>query len=119
MKTILRLSIVSAVIALVTGASAASFTPGNIVVCRIGGDAAGNTGVTLTNRGNIVWLDEWQPLTDGSGAPTNLVRVQSILLRTNFFGAYSPLIGSGTAFANDLSNRSEDGRDILVGGSGV
>ena len=82
MKTIIKLGIVSAAVALGTGALAASFTPGNIVVLRVGGDAAGNASGILTNRGNPLWIDEYS---------TDLVtRVQSIQLRTNFFGAYSP-----------------------------
>src|SRR5438876_5674385 len=73
MKSIIRSSIMLGAVALATGALAASFTPGNIVVYRIGGNASGGSGSTLTNRGNLVWLDEWT---------TDLTtRVQSILLR--------------------------------------
>src|SRR5205809_2441626 len=120
MKTIIRLSVVLTAVALATGALAAPFaSTNNLVIYRIGGDASGNSAATLTNRGNVVWLDEYQPLFDGSGTPTNLVRIQSIMLRTNDFGAYSPLVGSGTAFASGLITRSVDGRFILVNGYGT
>src|SRR5712672_3617772 len=110
MKTVIKSSIMLAAVALATSALAASFTSGNLVVYRVGGDASGNTAATLTNVGNIVWLDEYQPLynTSGDGSATNISYVQSIMLRTNYFGAYSPLLGSGTAFGSGLITRSVD-----------
>jgi hypothetical protein len=101
------LSLMTAFIALATGMTmfALQFTDGNIVVYRVGDGVA-----TLTNRGNVVFLDEYQ---------TNGTFVQSVMLRTNYFGAQSPLIGSGTAFGSGLITRSVDGRFILVNGYGT
>src|SRR5437667_2034691 len=98
MKTIIRSSIVLAAIALATGALAQTFTAGNLVIFRMGGDASGiacsgtlESGCALTNRGTRVWLDEYQILSDGSGTPTNVAFVTSHLIRTNYYGANSPL----------------------------
>src|SRR2546425_8728399 len=126
MKTILRSIILLAVVALATGAQAQTFTAGNLVFFRLGGDGSQTacsgpltTGCLLTNRGTKVWLDEYQILSDGSGTPTNVTRVQSLLVRTNYYGANSPLIANGTAFGNGLITRSLDGRFILLAGFGA
>ncbi len=111
MKTIIRSTIILAAIALGTGALASSFTAGNLVIYRVGGDASAATGAALTNRGNFVWLDEYT--TDG------VTRVQSIMMPTNYFGANSPLISPGSAFGNGLITRSVDGRFILICGYGA
>src|SRR5882672_5837963 len=86
------LNLVTAIVALAVGTSAlaASFTPGNIVIYRIGGLANETSGATLTNTGNIVWLDECRPIspTDVING-SNLTVVQSIMMPTNYFGGYS------------------------------
>jgi len=112
MKRIIGLCVVASIIALGTNALAAPFgaSGASVVIYRVGGDASGNTAATLTNRGNIVYLDEY--LTNGT-------YVQSIMLRTNYFGANSPLIGIGSNFGNGLITRSTDGRFILVTGFGA
>lgn len=101
------LSLMTVFIALATGMTmfAAQFKAGNIVVYRVGDGVAA---LSATNC-NPVFLDEYT---------TNGTIVQSIMLRTNYFGAYSPLVGSGTAFASGLITRSVDGRFILVNGYG-
>src|SRR5580704_5249027 len=93
MKRILNSVAAIMVLAFGTTALAASFTPGNIVIYRVGGLANQTSGATLTNIGNIVWLDECKPIspTDVNNG-SNLVVVQSIMLPTNYFGGYSPLI---------------------------
>ncbi|MGA2138136.1 MAG: hypothetical protein ABSH14_04660, partial [Verrucomicrobiia bacterium] len=110
MKRTLGLGIALVAVALGTNALAANFGSNHLVIYRLGGDASGNTAATLTNRGNIVWLDEYT---------TNGTFVQSHMMPTNYFGANSPLIDSGTAFGNGLITRSVDGRFILVTGFGA
>lgn len=114
MKRILGLATPFVALTLAAAAWAASFTSGNLVIYRHGDGSQ-----TLTNTGNSVFLDEYQILSDGSGVPTNLLFVQSIMMPTNYFGANSPLIASGTAFADGMITRSQDGRFILVPGYGA
>ena len=59
------LSLVTAFLTLAfgTAALATPFTAGNIVIYRVGGGSNQTSGATLTNTGNIVWLDECLPLT--------------------------------------------------------
>ena len=90
-----------------TGASASPFTAGNIVVYRMGD---GSTADTLTNAGTAVFLDEYT--TGGSF-------VQSVMMPTNFFGGYYPLIGNGSASADGLMTLSKDGRFLIVPGFGT
>jgi len=87
------------------------FTPGNIVVYRIGD---GSTG--LVNTGSPVFLDEFTP----SGT-----LVQSIALPTAVSGSNKQLIASGTATSEGNLTNSADGRYVLltgyarnIGGSG-
>ncbi len=110
MNRIARSGIALAAFALTGGADAAPFTEGNLVIYRLAGNASGGASGTLTNVGNIVWLDEYT---------TNGVFVQSHMMPTNTFGAASPLIGAGTTFGSGLIGRSEDGRYILVAGYGA
>lgn len=84
--------------------AAAPFTPGNVVVYRVG---AG--GGALVNTGNAVFLDEFAP--DGS-------RVQSIALPVAASGTNQPLIASGTATSEGLLARSADGRHLVLTGYG-
>jgi hypothetical protein len=103
-----------------TAALAAPFTPGNIVIYRVGGGSNQTSGVTLTNVGNIVWLDECLPLTPAQAAANvPLTVVQSIMLPTNFFGGYSPLIGDAQTTVDGLMTRSIDGRFLILTGYGA
>lgn len=81
---------------------AAPFTPGNLVVYRVG-SGTGN----LVNTGNPVYLDEYTP----SGT-----LVQSIGLPTTANGTQKQLIASGTATAEGILTRSPDGRYLLLAG---
>jgi hypothetical protein len=105
MKQILALVSLLVALTLSTVTLAGSFTAGNLVIYRIGDGSA-----TLTNRGNVVFLDEYT---------TNGTLIQSIMMPTNYFGGYSPLIESGTTFGSDLISRSVDGRFILLTGYGA
>jgi N-acetylneuraminic acid mutarotase len=81
---------------------AAPFTPGNVVVYRVG------TGTTaLTNASTEVFLDEYSR--DGS-------LVQSIALPTSDNGANQSITASGTATSAGLISRSSDGQFIIVTG---
>jgi hypothetical protein len=81
---------------------AATFTPGNIIVYRVG-DGLG----PLANTGNAVFLDEFT---------TNGDPVQSIALPTVASGSNSPLVASGTAASEGMLTLSTDGRFILLTG---
>jgi hypothetical protein len=83
----------------------AAFTPGNIVVYRVG-----NGMDSLTNTGNSVFLDEY--------TPTGTL-VQSIPMPTTASGANFPLIAGGTATTEGGLTRSADGRFLLVPGYGT
>lgn len=110
MKRIITLVTILAALAFGMSAQATSFTAGNLVVYRLAGDASGASSGSLTNGGNIVWLDEYS---------TNGVFQTSHMMPTNYFGANSPLIGHGTTFGSGLITRSVDGRFILVAGYGA
>jgi hypothetical protein len=105
MKKILGLVGVLTVLALGTNVFAAAFTAGNIVIYR-----EGNGTQPLTNGGNTVFLDEF------TQAGT---WVQSIMMPTNWYGANAPLIADGSAFAQGLITRSQDGRFIVLTGFGA
>src|SRR3954471_6558150 len=81
------------------GASAAAFTPGNLVIYRVGDGAS-----ALINTGNPVFLDEYTPA--GS-------LVQSLPMPS----AASPrLIASGTSTSEGLLTRSTDGNYVVLTG---
>ncbi|HXI84068.1 MAG TPA: hypothetical protein VNL17_08265 [Verrucomicrobiae bacterium] len=104
MKKII-ISVIALAAALATGAWAANFTPGNIVVYRVG-DGSTNA---LVSSGSPVFLDEIN-IADGS-------TVQSVSIPTNsYFGANAPLIASGTAVSEGLMTRSIDGRFLVFTG---
>jgi hypothetical protein len=100
---------ISAFIAVLFGAAigsatAAPFTPGNVVVYRIG------TGTgSLVATGNPVFLDEYTP--NGS-------LVQTIAMPTTVNGANAPFAASGTAGSDGLLTRSTDGNCLVVPGYG-
>ena len=79
-----------------------SFTPGNIVVYRVG------TGTgSLVNTGNAVFLDEY--------TPTGTL-VQSIALPTADAGQVHALIAAGTSTSEGLLTLSADGRYLVLAG---
>lgn len=80
----------------------APFTPGNLVVYRVG-SGTGN----LLNTGNPVFLDEYTP----AG-----VLVQSIALPTEVSGAHRRLVASGTATTEGLLTRSANGNFLILTG---
>ncbi len=100
MKPTLKLAL--ALCSLAYGTAAAPFTPGNLVIYRVGDGSIG-----LTNKGNPVFLDEYT---------TNGTLVQSIMLPTNAVGGAYPLIASGTATSEGLLTRSTDGRYLVFVG---
>jgi hypothetical protein len=81
-----------------------AFTPGNIVVYRVG---TGGAGTSLLSSGNPIFLDEYTPT--GS-------LVQSVALPTSASGTNHRLIASGTATSEGLLTRSTDGQYLLVTG---
>lgn len=101
----LRLSLAIVCIAVAHVGTTAPFTPGNLVVYRVGDGSIG-----LTNRGNPVFLDEYT---------TNGVLVQSIMLPTNAVNGAYPLIASGTATSEGLLTCSTDGRYLVFAGYGT
>jgi hypothetical protein len=86
-------------------AGAAAFTPGNLVIYRVGDESA-----PLANTGNPVFLDEYTTSGDV---------VQSVALPTVASGRNHPLVGSGTAESEGLLTRSTDGRYLLLTGYGI
>jgi hypothetical protein len=85
-------------------ATAAPFTPGNLVVYRVG-----TGGPILSANGNPVFLDEFTP----GGA-----FVQTLPLPTSGAGLQKALIASGTATSDGLLTRSADGTCLAVPGYG-
>jgi hypothetical protein len=91
-----------------SAASAAPFTSGNVVVCRVGSGAP----AALINTGNPVFLDEYT----SAGA-----LVQSIAMPTTVT-AITPnkaLVASGTASSECGLTRSADGKFLIVTGYGA
>ena len=93
---------VTPLVAFATPASAASFTTGNVVVCRVGDGTS-----SLVNTGSPVFLDEFTP----AGA-----LVQSIALPTAAVGSNRAFWLSGTATSECELTRSTDGRYLLLTG---
>ncbi len=97
-----KLSALCAAMLVASGALAAPFTPGNVVVYRVGDGAAG-----LLNTGAAVFLDEFSP----SGA-----LVQSVPLPATAIGNNRQLIASGTSTSEGLLSRTADGQCLLAAG---
>jgi hypothetical protein len=97
------LSVATATFSLVvsTGAEAARFAGGNLVVYRVGAGAA------LTNAAAPVFLDEFSP----TGA-----KVQSIALPTAASAGNRPLTAAGLSRSEGLVARSADGRFVTLTG---
>ena len=85
-----------------TGASAAPFTPGNLVVVRIGDGTA-----PLTSAATVTFLLEYTP----AG-----VLVQTIALPTAAAGTNSILTNSGSSSTDALLTRSVNGAYLLLTG---
>lgn len=83
-------------------AAAAPFTPGNVVVYRVGDGSS-----ALGSAATAVFLDEYLP---------NGTLVQSIALPTTVSGSNRRVVASGTAGSDGLLNRSVDGRYLLATG---
>ncbi len=81
---------------------AAPFTPGNIVVYRVG-DGVGS----LVNTGNAVFIDEYTP---------NGVLVQSIALPESSNGTVKGIVASGIATSEGTITLSGDGKYLVVTG---
>ncbi|GAB3871045.1 hypothetical protein GCM10028824_20390 [Hymenobacter segetis] len=86
-------------------ASAAPFTPGNIVVTRVGDGTA-----ALTTAATAVYLDEYTP----AG-----VLVQSVALPTAVTGNNRILTASGNATSELVLSRTGNGRSLLLAGYGT
>ncbi|APV50535.1 hypothetical protein BWI17_13040 [Betaproteobacteria bacterium GR16-43] len=104
-KKIQSAALACAALLLAGGTLAAPFTPGNVIVYRIGSGGA----ATLTANGNPVFLDEYT----ASGT-----LVQSVPLPSAAAGASKALIASGTATTDGHLARSADGTCIAVPGYG-
>ena len=83
---------------------AAAFTPGNVVVYRVGSGSG-----SLVNTGNPVFLDEYT----SSGT-----LVQSIALPTSASGGNHPLIASGTATSEGFITLSTNLQELVLTGYG-
>ena len=85
-------------------ATALPFTPGNVVVYRVGDGSR-----SLVATGNPVFLDEYQA--DG-------VLVQSLPMPVAASGSQMPFAGGGTAGSEGWLTRSENKRCLVVPGYG-
>lgn len=83
----------------------AQFTPGNLVVTRIGTGAA-----ALNNASTAVFLDEYTP---------GGVFVQTVALPTAASGSNLPFATSGSATSEGLLTQSADGRFLIAAGYGI
>ena len=100
----LRVCLITSLSLLAGAATANTFTPGNLVIYRVGTGAAGST---LAATGNPVFLDEYTT----AGA-----LVQSVALPTAGSGSQKALVASGTAQPDGLLTRSADGTCLAVPG---
>jgi hypothetical protein len=87
---------------LISLAGIAQFTPGNVVVVRVGTGAG-----SLANTGNAVFLDEFTP------AGT---LVQSVALPTTVVGANKRLVLSGTSTSEGMIQLSPNGQYLALAG---
>jgi len=95
-------ALVGAGLATPAGAAPLPFTPGNLVVYRVGD---GTT--ALVNTGNAVFLDEYTPA---------VALVQSVPLPTTSSGANKRLVASGTATSEGLLTLSPNGQYLALTG---
>ena len=80
----------------------AAFTPGNVVIYRVGDGAA-----ALSGNGSAVFLDEY--------TPTGTL-VQTVAMPTTANGNQKQLISGGNATAEGLMTRSADGNYLMMMG---
>ena len=80
----------------------AAFTPGNLVIYRVGTGTA-----TLSSAATDVFLDEYAP---------NGTLVQSVAMPTADSDSNRPLTASGTATSEGMITRSTDGKFIVATG---
>lgn len=85
-------------------ARGAPFTPGNVVIYRVGDGSN-----ALASTGNAVFLDEYRA--DGTLA-------QSIFMPSTWNSAHWPLIANGIGLREGLLTRSSDARYLLATGYG-
>jgi uncharacterized protein len=102
MNKLRRIVIAAAVFALAATIHGAAFTPGNLVIYRMGDGAA-----ALSANGTPVFLDEYT---------TAGVLVQSIAVPTTTVGAQRRLVCSGSATSEGWLTRSTDGQYIVFPG---
>ena len=103
-RDVTRLALMTLLASLTPTVSRANpFTPGNLVIYRVGDGSAG-----LANTGNPIFVDEYNPTTQ--------MVVNSIELPTAPTGNNQPLIASGTSVSEGLLTRSADGRYIVLTG---
>src|SRR5262245_52851483 len=100
----LSCTVAGGLLALVPTADASNFTPGNVVVVRVGDGSA-----TLSNASTAVFLDEYSP----SGT-----LVQTIVMPTAVAGSNNPLTNSGTATSEGYLNLSINGQYLIQAGYG-
>jgi hypothetical protein len=94
------------VVAMAPAAHAGAFTPGNIVVQRMGDGSA-----TLGSSPTAVFVDEYLPSSASQSSP-----VQSIAIPAATSGANNPLTASGSASSEGLMTRSSDLRYLCLVG---
>src|SRR5437870_11935917 len=82
---------------------AAAFTPGNLVIYRVGDGSA-----AITSAATAVFLDEY---TTAGGSP-----VQSIAMPTVVNGSNKRLTAAGTSTSEGLLTRSVDGNYLTATG---
>ncbi|MBL8521953.1 MAG: hypothetical protein JNK75_14950, partial [Betaproteobacteria bacterium] len=99
---VFRLVVSGLLLMMAASAAAAPFTPGNIVVYRIGDGSA-----ALASTATAVFLDEYT---------TSGTLVQTIALPTVVNGAHKRLTASGTATSDGYISRSTDNRYIVATG---
>ncbi|HTS18085.1 MAG TPA: PKD domain-containing protein [Verrucomicrobiae bacterium] len=100
-------------VAVVLGTNAWAFTPGDIVVVRVGDGSQ-----ILTNTGNSVFLDEYQLTFTGPLTSPNwsIAFKGSTPMPTNWYGGQAPFLIDGGALAAGHLSLSTDGRFLALGG---
>lgn len=87
---------------MLAGAAQVPFTPGNIVIYRVG-----TAGSALTSAATPVFLDEYTP----AG-----VLVQSVAMPVAVSGSHQVLTGAGTSGTEGIMTLSSDGQYLVVPG---
>src|SRR4051794_31707392 len=101
MNTFRRFAVIAVItLAVASVAQAAAFTPGNLIIYRVGTGAG-----SLVNTGNAVFLDEYTP---------GGTLVQSVAMPTVASGANKAFFASGTANSEGFMTRSTDGSYLVA-----